>query len=223
MTLAIFDLDNTLLSGDSDYSWGKFLVDNQLVDKNFYEQANKKFFQDYQQGILDIYEYSAFSFQPLADRSMEELNRLHARFMQEVVRPMIGERAKTLVEQHRSQGHVLLVITATNSFITRPIVQSFGIDNLLATEPKIVNGRFTTDIDGIPCFKEGKVERLRQWLRENNLSLAGSWFYTDSVNDLALLEKVEHPVAVDADEHLTSLARDKGWKIISLRDEHGGE
>jgi HAD superfamily hydrolase (TIGR01490 family) len=218
MTLAIFDLDNTLLSGDSDYSWGKFLVDRQLVDRDFYEQANEKFFQDYQQGILNIYEFSAFSFRPLADRSMEELNRLHAQFMHEVVRPMMGEKAKKLVAQHRRQGHVLLVITATNSFITRPIVQAFGIDNLLATEPKIVEGRYTTEIDGIPCFQEGKVERLEQWLRENNLSLDDSWFYTDSINDLALLEKVEHPVAVDADEQLIALAQDKGWKIISLRD-----
>jgi HAD superfamily hydrolase (TIGR01490 family) len=218
MTLAIFDLDNTLLSGDSDYSWGKFLVDRQLVDRDFYEQANEKFFQDYQQGILNIYEFSAFSFKPLADRSMEELNRLHAQFMHEVVRPMMGEKAKKLVEQHRRQGHVLLVITATNSFITRPIVQAFGIDNLLATEPKIVEGRYTTEIDGIPCFQEGKVERLEQWLLKNNHSLDDSWFYTDSVNDLALLEKVGHPVAVDADEQLIALAQDKGWKIISLRD-----
>jgi len=217
MTLAIFDLDNTLLSGDSDYSWGKFLVDRQLVDRNFYEQANEKFFQDYQQGILDIYEYSAFSFRPLAERSMEELQRLHKQFMKEIIHPMIGEKSRSLVEHHRNKGHVLLVITATNSFITRPIVQEFGIKHLLATDPKIVNNRYTTEIEGIPCFKEGKVQRLEIWLRSNRLSLDDAWFYTDSINDLALLEKVAHPVAVDADEQLSDLAAVKGWQTITLR------
>ena len=217
MALAIFDLDNTLLSGDSDYGWGKFLVDQRLVDREQYEQANKKFFQDYQQGVLDIYEYSAFSFAPLAERSMEELQQLHQRFMQEVVRPMMGDRAKDLVAKHRNQGHVLLVITATNSFITRPIVQAFGIDHLLATEPKIVNGRYSTEIDGIPCYKEGKVQRLDQWLQDNNQSLDDSWFYTDSINDQALLERVTHPVAVDPDDKLRVLAGERGWQVISLR------
>lgn len=217
MALAIFDLDNTLLSGDSDYGWGKFLVDQRLVDRKQYEHANKKFFQDYQQGVLDIYEYSAFSFAPLAERSMEELQQLHQRFMQEVVRPMMGEPAKDLVAKHRNQGHVLLVITATNSFITRPIVQAFGIDHLLATEPKIINGRYSTEIEGIPCYKEGKVQRLDQWLQANNQSLDDSWFYTDSINDRALLERVTHPVAVDPDDKLRALARERGWQIISLR------
>ncbi len=217
MALAIFDLDNTLLSGDSDYGWGKFLVDQRLVDRKQYEHANKKFFQDYQQGVLDIYEYSAFSFAPLAERSMEELQQLHQRFMQEVVRPMMGEPAKDLVAKHRNQGHVLLVITATNSFITRPIVQAFGIDHLLATEPKIINGRYSTEIEGIPCYKEGKVQRLDQWLQANNQSLDDSWFYTDSINDQALLERVTHPVAVDPDDKLRALARERGWQIISLR------
>ena len=217
MTLAIFDLDNTLLSGDSDYGWGKFLVDQRLVDRKQYEQANKKFFQDYQQGILDIYEYSAFSFAPLAERGMEELQQLHHRFMREVVRPMMGDRARDLVEKHRNQGDVLLVITATNSFITRPIVQAFGIDHLLATEPKIINGRYTTEIEGIPCYKEGKVQRLEQWLLDHNQSLDDSWFYTDSINDRALLERVTHPVAVDPDDKLLALAGERGWQVISLR------
>ncbi len=218
MTLAIFDLDNTLLSGDSDYGWGKFLVDRDLVNRQVYEQANEKFFWDYQQGILDIYEYSAFSFGPLAERSMEELEQLHNQFMHEVVRSMMGDKAMGLVEQHRRQGHVLLVITATNSFITRPIVQAFGIDHLLATDPKIINGRYTTEIDGIPCYKEGKVQRLEQWLQDNNQSLDDSWFYTDSINDRTLLEKVAHPIAVDPDDKLLALANERGWQVISLRD-----
>ncbi len=218
MTIAIFDLDNTLLSGDSDYGWGKFLVDRNLVNRETYNQANEKFFQDYQQGILDIYEYSAFSFGPLADRSMDELQQLHNQFMREVVRPMMGAKSRNLVEKHRRQGHVLLVITATNSFITRPIVQAFGIDHLLATEPKIINGRYSTEIDGIPCYKEGKVQRLEHWLQENSQSLDDSWFYTDSINDRALLEWVNHPVAVDPDDKLLALACEKEWPVLSLRD-----
>ena len=217
MTLALFDLDNTLLSGDSDYGWGKFLVDRDLVNRQVYEQANEKFFQDYKRGILDIYEYSAFSFGPLAERSMEELEQLHNQFMHEVVRSMMGEKARSLVEQHRRQGHVLLVITATNSFITRPIVRAFGIDHLLATDPKIINGRYTTEIVGIPCYKEGKVQRLEQWLQDNNQSLDDSWFYTDSINDRTLLERVTHPVAVDPDDKLLALARQQGWQVMSLR------
>ncbi|HHB75448.1 MAG TPA: HAD family hydrolase [Desulfobulbus sp.] len=217
MTLAVFDLDNTLLSGDSDYGWGKFLVDRNLVDREMYNQANEKFYQDYKQGILDIYEYSAFSFRPLADRSMEELKQLHRQFMHEVVRPMMGDKAMNLVEKHRRQGHVLLVITATNSFITRPIVQAFGIDHLLATDPKIINGRYSTEIDGIPCYKEGKVQRLEKWLQDTNQTLDDSWFYTDSINDRTLLEKVTHPVAVDPDDKLLALARRQGWQVMSLR------
>ncbi len=218
MTIAIFDLDNTLLSGDSDYGWGKFLVDRNLVNREIYEQANEKFFQDYRQGVLDIHEYSAFSFGPLADRSMDELQQLHNQFMREVVRPMMGDKSRNLVEKHRRQGHLLLVITATNSFITRPIVQAFGIDHLLATEPKIINGRYSTEIDGIPCYKEGKVQRLEHWLQENSQSLDDSWFYTDSINDRALLERVNHPVAVDPDDKLLALACEKEWPVLSLRD-----
>ena len=144
MPLAIFDLDNTLLSGDSDYEWGNFLIRKKIVDGPAYEAANEKFYEQYKQGQLDIYEYSAFSFKPLAKRSMQELQVLHMEFMQEVVRPMMGDKAKNLIKKHQQQGHTLLVITATNSFITRPIAKAFGIDNLLATEPKIVIDLFVS-------------------------------------------------------------------------------
>jgi len=218
MTLAIFDLDNTLLSGDSDYGWGQFLVRKKLVDEASYEAANLSFYEQYQLGTLDIFEYSAFSFKPLSECSMEQLRILHNEFMQEVIRPMMGDKAKSLVKQHQQQGHILMVITATNSFITRPIVEAFGIDNLLATDPKIVNGRYTTEIEGIPCFHEGKVRRLENWLAQNNVSLAGSCFYSDSHNDLPLMEIVETAIAVDPDEKLAAVARQRGWQIISLRD-----
>ncbi len=217
MTLAIFDLDNTLLDGDSDYGWGQFLVKKNYVDPVQYEAANVEFFRQYQKGELDIYEYCAFSFKPLAERSMDELQALHREFMETIVRPMITQKARDLVEQHRQQGHILLVMTSTNSFITRPIALEFGIEHLLATEPKIIDGRYTTEVDGIPCFHEGKVKRLELWLRSTGYSLSGSWFYSDSMNDLPLLEKVDHAVAVDPDEKLAQVAKKRGWKIISLR------
>ena len=217
MTLALFDLDNTLLSGDSDYEWGSFLVRKKLVDEVAYEAANLRFYEQYKQGQLDILEFSAFSFKPLSVRSMEELKELHQEFMQEVISPLMGDKAKGLVEYHRKKGHTLMIITATNSFITRPIASAFGIDNLLATEPKIENGRYTTEVDGTPCFHQGKVVRLDEWLVQNNSSLEGSYFYSDSHNDLPLLEKVTFPIAVDPDEKLEEIAKQRGWKVTSLR------
>jgi HAD superfamily hydrolase (TIGR01490 family) len=216
MTLALFDLDNTLLSCDSDYEWGSFLVRKNLVDGEVYERENLRFYEQYKQGRLDIYKFSAFSFQPLAEHSMEFLHTLHDEFMDTVIRPHMGDAARFLVEGHRLQGHTLMVITATNSFITRPIVQAFGIDHLLATEPMTAAGRYTTKIEGIPCFQEGKVQRLNLWLKQNNQNLDGSFFYSDSANDLPLLELVDHPVAVDPDDKLARIAGKKAWKIISL-------
>jgi HAD superfamily hydrolase (TIGR01490 family) len=216
MKLALFDLDNTLLAGDSDYEWGRFLIKKGLVDEDSYEAKNNRFYEQYKQGTLDIYEFSAFSFQPLAERSMEELEQLHGEFMRNVIQPMIGEKALALVNKHKEQGDMVMVITATNSFITKPIVRAFGIEHLLATEPKIVNNRYTTEIDGVPCFHEGKVQRLENWLAANNMSLQGSCFYSDSINDLPLLEKVDRPVAVNPDEKLAALAQQRNWEIISL-------
>ncbi len=217
MALSIFDLDNTLLSGDSDHGWGQFLVDKKIVDGPSYEAANTRFYEQYKAGVLDIYEYCAFSFQPLVERSMAELHGLHDEFMREIIRPMMGDQAKELVSRHRTQGDTLMVITATNSFITAPIVEAFGIDNLLATDPKIVDGCYTTEIEGIPCFHEGKVRRLENWLQQNSTTLEGSCFYSDSINDLPLMEQVDTPVAVDPDDKLAEVARLRGWKVISLR------
>lgn len=216
MTLALFDLDNTLLNGDSDYAWGQYLVSKGLVEREHYETANQYFYDRYKQGVLDIHEFSAFSFQPLSERSMAELAELHREFMTSTIQPMITDAAQQLVEQHRRQGHTLVVITATNSFITRPIVAAFGIPHLLATEPKIVNQRYTCEIDGIPCFQAGKVTRLQHWLENRAETLAGSYFYSDSRNDLPLLEMVDNPVAVDPDDTLRNIAQEKSWPIISL-------
>lgn len=216
MTLALFDLDNTLLSGDSDYEWGQFLVQKKLVDAKAYEIANLRFYEQYKQGVLDIYEWSAFTFQPLSEHSMEELALLHKEYMQQVIQPFMGDIAKSVIEHHGQQGHTLMVITATNSFITRPIVEAFGIEHLIATESKIINERYSTEIEGIPSFNHGKVKRLDAWLKQNNESLQGSYFYSDSHNDLPLLEKVDHPIAVDPDEKLTEIAKQRGWKITSF-------
>lgn len=217
MTLALFDLDNTLLSGDSDYEWGHYLVSKGLVDRDHYAAANQRFYEQYKQGVLDIREFSAFSFTPLSERSMAELAALHRDFMVSVIEPLITTAARQLVEQHREQGHTLMVITATNSFITRPIVEAFGIPHLLATEPKVVDGRYTREIDGIPCFQAGKVTRLQHWLENREETLSGSYFYSDSRNDLPLLEMVDNPVAVDPDDILRALAVEKSWPILSLR------
>lgn len=217
MTLALFDLDNTLLNGDSDYEWGQFLVSKGLVDPVAYETENQRFYGQYRAGTLDILEYSAFSFGPLSERSMAELATLHQQFMDEVIHPILPEKSQQLVAQHRAQGHTLVIITATNSFITRPIAHAFGITHLLATEPKIINGRYTREVEGTPCFQHGKVTRLQQWLENRTETLAGSYFYSDSHNDLPLLEMVDNPVAVDPDDTLRAVAEQRGWHIMSLR------
>lgn len=218
MTLAIFDLDGTLLSGDSDYTWGQFLVEKGLVDTQVYQQANDKFFQQYQAGTLDIHEYLAFSLAPLTRFSANELVSLHQDFMLEKIQPMMQEKAANLLKYHKDQGHFLLMITATNQFVTGPIGDALGMDHIIAPIPEVIDGRYTGKIVGVPSFQEGKVTRLNDWLAETGHSMEGSYFYSDSRNDLPLLELVTHPIAVDADETLTKIAADRGWKHLSLRD-----
>jgi HAD superfamily hydrolase (TIGR01490 family) len=218
MTLAIFDLDNTLLAGDSDHLWGQYLVDRELVDAETYERENERFYREYREGNLDIFEFLAFSLKPLAEHSLEELYSWRYEFVKTSILPIIPDAAKQLVERHRQQGDTLLVITATNRFVTEPIVEIFGIDNLLATDPELNNHAYTGKVAGTPCFQEGKVARLNSWLEETGHVLQGSWFYSDSHNDLPLLKLVDNPVAVDPDEILTEFASDNGWPIISLRN-----
>ena len=217
MALAIFDLDNTLIAGDSDHGWGEFLVANDKVDANHYQRMNDQFYVDYEAGCLDILAYLEFSLAPLAATSMEELAALHLKFMQQIISPLRLPKAEALIEQHRQAGDRLLVITSTNRFIVEPICQALGIDELLATDPEIIDGRYTGKIVGTPTYQEGKVERLKLWLSENNETLAGSYFYSDSINDLPLLLEVEKPVAVDPDDALSAEATSRGWDIISLR------
>ena len=215
--LAIFDLDNTLLAGDSDYLWGKFLAQRGIVDPEFYEQENQRFYDEYKAGELDILEFLAFSLKPLSEHSPTTLAALHADFMTECIRPIITPATRQLLAKHRDQGDILLIITATNRFITAPIAEELEVPHLLATDPEMVNGRYTGRVEGIPCFREGKVGRLQLWLQQTGYNLADSWFYSDSHNDLPLLEMVTHPVAVDPDETLADHAEAKGWPIMSLR------
>lgn len=217
MTLAIFDLDNTLLAGDSDYLWGQFLVEEGLVDGDAYAEHNARFYREYQQGTLDIEEYLSFALAPLARYPAEDLHRWRERFVEEKIRPIMLDKARQLVADHQSRGHTTLVITATNHFVTSPIVQQFGIPHILATLPEFADGRYTGQWLGTPCFQHGKVICLNQWLAETGHTLEGSWFYSDSHNDIPLLEKVTHPIAVDPDAQLTARAQHEGWPIISLR------
>ena len=217
MTVAIFDLDNTLLDGDSDYLWGKFLVSKGVVDAESYERANDRFYKDYKKGVLDIFEFMRFALKPLAANDMQTLQTWRQEFLDECIRPRILPKAQQLVEQHRQQNHTLLIITATNRFVTEPIAKTFGVDDLLATEAEMVKGRFTGEVRGTPCFREGKIENLRRWLATKQETLNHSWCYSDSHNDIPLLSIVTHPVAVDADNELRRFAEHQGWTRMSLR------
>ena len=218
MALAIFDLDNTLISGDSDHSWGEFLVSEQLVDAQQFKKTNDQFYADYVAGSLDIFAYLEFSLQPLTEMSMAELDKLHKRFMQQVIAPMQLPKAQALLKKHREAGDRLLIITATNRFVVEPICHSLGVTELLAAEPEIADGCYTGRVVGTPTYQQGKVIRLKEWLKEQSETFEGSWFYSDSANDLPLLLEVDNPVAVDPCDRLRETAEDKQWPIISLRD-----
>ncbi|HEY6529959.1 MAG TPA: HAD family hydrolase [Cellvibrionaceae bacterium] len=217
MTLALFDLDNTLLGGDSDHAWGTFLVAKGLVDGGEYSAANDRFYADYQAGTLDIRTYLSFALAPLTRFNLAELAILHREFMAGYIEPLILPKALNLLAEHRAQGHRLVIITATNRFITGPIATRLGVQDLLATEAEVEDGRYTGNISGVPCFQGGKVERLQQWLAEQEENLEGSYFYSDSANDLPLLEVVAYPIAVDADLRLAQWAKQYGHRTISLR------
>ena len=220
MRLALFDLDNTLLAGDSDYEWGQFLIDRGILSRESYEAQNRAYFEQYAAGTLDIHEYLGFALRPLAEHSPADLARWHAEFMASRVRPMVGTPARMLVRRHLDQGDLCAVITATNSFVTAPIAREFGVPHLIATEPECRDGRFTGRVAGTPCFREGKVRRLQEWLESRGHRLQDfedSSFYSDSHNDLPLLELVSRPVAVDPDERLAAESARRGWDRISLR------
>jgi len=217
MALALFDLDNTLLADDSDYLWGCFLVDKGLVDQATYETANQRFYAEYKQGTLDIFEFLAFSLKPLTQYSREKLAALHAEFMQQLIRPVMTEKGMKQIRQHRDRGDITVIITASNRFVTGPIAEAFQVDDLIATDPEIVDGRYTGKVAGTPCFQKGKIIRLEQWLENTSHTLENSCFYSDSHNDISLLELVTTPIAVDPDEQLKAIALERGWEICSFR------
>lgn len=218
MDIALFDLDNTLLNGDSDYAWAQFLIEEGVLDRKEYEKRNQAYYDQYKQGTLDIDEYLAFQSAPLAGRPRSELDAWHARYMAKAVQPMILPKARELIASHN--GALMMIITATNRFITEPIARELGVPNLIACDLETADGCFTGRGTGVPSFQEGKVKRLDMWLAEQDKTLADferSYFYSDSLNDIPLLERVTHPVAVDPDAALSAHAAARGWPIISLR------
>ena len=218
MSLAIFDLDNTLIGGDSDYLWGEFLCDEGLIsDRHAFETMNEYFYHQYELGLLDIYAWAEFSFKILTQYPIKELEVLRHNFMVQKIEPILLDKAQDCINSHKENGDTVLVITASNTFVTSPIVQRYGIKNLLATKPEIKSGRYTGKVSGIPCFQSGKIDNLMPWMAKNNETLEGSSFYSDSHNDLPLLELVDHPVAINADKILTLEAKKKGWLNLDWR------
>ena len=220
MRLALFDLDNTLLGCDSDYEWGQFLVDQGVLGREEYEAQNKAYYDQYVAGTLDIHEYLGFALRPLAAHAPEDLARWHGEFMRRRILPSITPQARALVRRHLADADLCAIITATNSFVTAPIAGEFGVAHLIATEPEMREGRYTGRVSGTPCFREGKVRRLDEWLQGLGRRLedfAESTCYTDSHNDLPLLAKVKRPVAVDPDPQLAAAAARGGWPVISLK------
>ncbi len=220
MKLVLFDLDNTLLSGDSDFEWAQFLIERGVLDREVYEARNQAFYDQYKAGTLDIHEFLDFQLKPLSRHPRTQLDTWHAQFMQEKILPIINRKARELVDMQLREADLLAIITATNSFVTTPIAREFRVEHLIATEPEQNSGEFSGKVAGVPCFREGKITRLDAWLKQRGASWEGvkeSWFYSDSLNDLPLLERVSNPVAVDPDPTLQAHAEKRGWPIISLR------
>lgn len=220
MNLALFDLDNTLLAGDSDFAWAQFLIGKGVLDREVQEAKNVEFYEQYKAGTLDIFEFLDFQLAPLARHPRAQLDAWHLEFMEQAIRPMMTPAARALVREHLDDGALVAVVTATNAFVTGPIVRELGIPHLVATIPAQENGAFTGKPRGLPAFKAGKIERVENWLESLGLHLGSferSWFYSDSHNDLPLMGRVTNPVAVNPDDTLRAHAQSEGWPVISLR------
>jgi HAD superfamily hydrolase (TIGR01490 family) len=220
MNLALFDLDNTLLTSDSDFEWSQFLIEKKVLDRKEYESRNLEFYEQYKSGTLDINQFLDFQLQPLSLYPRTQLDDWHNEFMAKKIMSQIAPGAYKLINEHMLGGDLCIIITATNRFVTEPIARILGINNLIATEPGKEDGEFTGQVSGTPCFREGKITRLEDWMDEHNLtwlSFLESWFYSDSLNDIPLLKKVTNPVAVDPDSTLEKYAKENNWPIISLR------
>jgi HAD superfamily hydrolase (TIGR01490 family) len=220
VNLALFDLDNTLLNGDSDFEWSQFLIRIGVLDRELFEAKNLAFYEHYKAGTLDIHEFLDFQLKPLSRHARKTLDEWHQRFMREQALGMITQAARDLVNGHRAAGDVCVIITATNSFVTAPIAREFGVEHLIATEPEHKDGEFTGRVAGVPCFREGKIIRLENWLAQHGWnwnSFADTIFYSDSLNDLPLLAMVKNPVAVNPDDTLRQHAERHGWRVMNLR------
>ncbi|MBI3479091.1 MAG: HAD family hydrolase [Nitrosomonadales bacterium] len=220
MNLALFDLDNTLLNGDSDFEWSQFLIRIGVLDRELFEARNLAFYEHYKAGTLDIHEFLDFQLKPLSRHARKTLDQWHQQFMREQVTSMITPAARDLVKRHLAAGDICIIITATNSFVTAPIAREFGVEHLIATEPEHKDGEFTGGVADVPCFREGKITRLESWMTQRGWnwdSFADTTFYSDSLNDLPLLAKVKKPVAVNPDNTLRQHAERHGWPVMSLR------
>ena len=219
MQLALFDLDHTLLSGDSDYEWTQYLVSKGIVDRTTHEARNAEFYEQYKAGTMDIHEFLDFQLRPLADHTRADLEAWHADFMETQIRPRLSQKARELVRKHLDAGDICAMVTATNSFVTGPIARELGIPHLIATIPAQENGRFTGKPRGLPSFREGMIARVDAWLESMGLwwnNFQRSWFYSDSHNDLPLLLRVTDPVVVDPDATLRAYAENAGWPTLSI-------
>ena len=211
MKLALFDLDHTLLNTDSDHSWGEFLVNEGLVDPVHHRQMNDKFYDDYKAGQLDPIAYNEFVFQFLTKHSNQYLTDLHQLFMQKIIRPQMRQKGFHAIQKHKDLGHAIVGITATSDFITAPIFREFGITEIIATNAEVKDGYYTGKVAGTPCYQQGKLVRLEQWLAGREVD--ESWAYSDSINDRFLLEYATHAIAVNPDDRLEQLAKEQGWQI----------
>ncbi len=217
MKLAIFDLDNTLIAGDSDCLWGEFLTEQGYVDSEAYQAGHDKFYEEYVAGTMNIYAFLEFQLEVLAKNDRQLLEEWRKNYIETKIKPIMLPKAIELINEHRQKGHELLIITATNRFITEPIANEFKIDNLIACEPELIDGQYTGKVVGTPSYAEGKITRLNEWLKDVGKTFEESWFYSDSHNDIPLLKEVEHAIAVDADKTLIAEAKKQNWSVISLR------
>ena len=212
--LVLFDLDGTLLSGDSDFEWGNFMCEVGAVNKKDFQRDNQYFYEQYLSGNLDIHKYLSFALQPFSQHPIEKMLVWRAKFIESTIKPMINDEDKALVMRHKTAGDTTLIITATNRFITQPIAELFAVDDLIATELEMRNEKYTGLPTGVPCYKDGKVECLRLWLTQNNVVYEKIWFYSDSINDLPLLEYVDQPVIKNGDTNLIQIAKQRDWQIV---------
>ena len=214
--LLIFDLDNTLLAGDSDRNWGIFLAEQKVVESTYLDES-EKFYNNYYDGSLDIDGFLSFCLKPLIDNDMEYLLKLRQQFIEDKIKPIVTQPGKEIINHALQNGKTVVIATATNDFVTRPIADLFNVQTLIATEFEIKNQQFTGKVIDAPCFREGKLNKVQKWVDDNNFDLSKASFYSDSFNDLPLLEKVKTPVIVDGDDKLVEIGKNRDWDCVSFR------